>query len=87
MLQLGGRVGGAGGGDDAIETVDGVREGDVVNLRRRLATSGSPKKKGRGVGFRSGCSTVLRENRQMTLSHSVPSLRSKARRLPMALAR
>lgn len=55
VLQLDGGVGGAGRCDDAIESVDGVGEGDVVNLyfyhQTKLSTRGE-KKRRRGPAHR-----------------------------------
>ena len=42
MLELGGRVGGAGWGDDAGQAVDGLGEGDVVDLCRPSACAHVP---------------------------------------------
>lgn len=94
--ELGGRIRRVGGGDDAVEPVDGVRDSEVINLgtvRQRLLSLLSHKlglvvaPGSLGYVCRISRLTVLNEKMHATLSHSVSSLGNQAMRLPTARAR
>jgi len=59
VLELLGGVGGAGGGDDAGQAVDGMREGDIINLNKT-----------RGSGFRE-CPQGVQNSERGWMAYSV----------------
>jgi hypothetical protein len=85
VLELLGGVGGAGGGDDAGQAVDGVREGDIINLNKtRDRVLASVLKRCRILERGCGWLTALTENTATTFSQGVASLGANSSRLPIA---